>query len=410
MSATTQTASELNEQVRLEDPAFYLDDPFPVYQRLRNESPVHYYEPLDLWLLTRYDDIQHVGRNPLIFSSSDGIMLNDFRYGNITASFFPPNAENFALDPPPRHNELRRLVRGPFGALAVAKLDEQVRSIISSLLDDVVAGEETDWLTDVAMAIPSVVVALLLGMPLEDRPRLDHWSTQILKMGSAAGHEDIVAAAAGLGSMYEYFAEQLAQRRRDPGDDLLSALAAAEDRGDITNETVHMMIAGVMAAGNETTRNTVAGAAVALAEHPEQYARLVDDPALARPAVEELLRWVTPVRGFGRTVTEPTEIKGQQMTPGQRVFMLYPAANRDETVFAGPETFDISRDYKSAMHLSFGFGQHSCIGLNLARLEILVLLQETARRFSSVRLAQPPVRDLQLLGNAYQSLTVVLGT
>ncbi|WP_051194304.1 cytochrome P450 [Nocardia jiangxiensis] len=408
MPADPAVVADLSELVRLEDPDFYSDDPFPLYARLRRESPVHYYEPLDLWLLTRYEDIREVGRTPLIFSSSDGILLNDFRYGNVVASFFPPNAENFALDGPPRHAELRKAIRTPFSPVNVAKLNEQVRSVVVEILDAIVPGEDTDWLTDVAMAVPSVMIATLLGMPPEDRPLLDGWANEIIKMGAAVGKEELAEVAAGLGGMYAYFADQLADRRRNPGTDLLTALAQAEDAGALNNETVHMMVAGVLSAGNETTRNLVAGLAVAFSEHPEQYARLVTDPTLARNATDELLRWITPVRGFGRTVTEDTEIGGQAMRRGQRVYMLYGAANRDETVFADPETFDIGRDFREAMHLSFGFGEHSCIGSSLARLETATVLEEMARRFRSIELAGTPRRHAQLLANAYESLHVTV--
>ena len=405
----TRGSIELADLVQLEQPGFYTDDPYPLYARLRRESPVHYYAPLDLWLITRYEDVRHVGKNPLTFSSSDGILLNDFRYGNIVASFFPPDAENFSLDAPPRHNALRRAIRSPFSAINVAKINEQVRAVVAQMLDGLDTSGEVDWLHDVAMAIPSVVVATLLGMPLVDRPLLDRWSTEMLKMGAATGKDELAAAAAGMADMYGYFAEQLAERRRRPGGgDLLTALAAAEDSGELSTSTVHMMIGGVMAAGNETTRNLVSGTAIALAEHSDQYDRLVADPGLARPATDELLRWITPVRGFGRTVTEDTEVAGQRMTAGQRVFMLYPAANRDETVFDAPETFDIARDFSQNMHLSFGYGQHSCIGSALARLETVSLLQEMASRFRSITIVGTPERDPQLLGHAYRSLHITV--
>lgn len=407
-SATGQTGADLAELVQLEKPEFYSDDPFPLYARLRRESPVHYYEPLDLWLLTRYEDIRDVGRNPLVFSSSDGILLNDFRYGNIVASFFPPNAENFALDGPPRHAALRKAIRSPFSPLNVAKLNEQVRSVVVEILDAVQPGADTDWLRDVAMAVPSVMIATLLGMPLEDRPLLDRWSDEIIKMGAAASKEELAEVARGMGDMYTYFAEQLADRRRNPGTDLLTALAEAEDAGELNDETVHMMVGGVLSAGNETTRNLVAGLAVTFSEHPDQYARLVADPSLARSATDELLRWVTPVRGFGRTVTEDTEVNGQAMRRGQRVYLLYPAANRDETVFDDAETFDIGRDFRKGMHLSFGFGEHTCIGSALARLETATLLEGMARRFRGIEVVGTPQRHATLLANAYSSLHVTV--
>jgi cytochrome P450 len=399
--------STLAELVRLEDSDFYLENTYPVLARLRAEAPTFYYEPLDMWVLSKYEDIRHVGRTPEVFSSHEGILLNDFRYGNVLKSFFPPNAENFALENPPRHNDLRRFVHPAFSPRIVTRLEDTVRGICRELLDEIDPDTPVNWSKLIAEPLPLMVIALLLGLPLSDLDRLQYWSDEIIKMGLAAGHEEIAAAAAGLAPMGEYFEERLAERREHMTDDLIGTLEQARAGGLINNETVHMMLSGVMAAGNETTRNVINGAVIALCEHPAEMRKLVDDPAKIKNATEEFLRWVCPVRGFGRTVVQDTDVRGQAMKVGQHVFNFYMSGNRDEEIFSDPEVFDVSRD-QTFPHLAFGFGQHNCIGSALARMEIRVLFEEAISRFGSVELAGA-VPKRQLLVNAWSDVTVSFG-
>ena len=397
----------LKDSVRIEDPAFYLDDPLPVFARMRAEAPVFYYEPLDMWVLSKYEDVQHVGRSPLVFTTAEGFHINDFRYGLIISAFFPPDAEVITLLGPPRHDDVRRVVQPSFSPRVMSGLEGRIREICQDLLDKVKPGVPVDWTNAVATPLPAIAIAMLLGMPVEDQDKLLYWSDEIMKVGSARSHEELMEAAGGLGPMRLYFEEHLERIRQNPGDDVVSALLAARDAGTISHETVHMMISGLMTAGNETTRNVLSGGIAALAQRPAEYEKIGQDAQTTKNAAEELLRWVSPVRGFGRTVVEETEVRGQVMHPGQRVFNFFMAANFDEEVFPHSNNLDVSRKFDQT-HLAFGFGQHACLGAALARLEIRVLLEELRKRFSTVRLAGKPEMDRKVLfGNHWISVPVI---
>jgi cytochrome P450 len=403
-------AIDLVELVQIESPDFYLGDPFPVFTRLRREAPVWYYEPLDLWLLTKYDDITLVSRTPEIFSNSDGILLNDFRYGNVLASFFPPEGENFVLADPPRHTEHRRIIAPAFSLKVARGLEGQVRDVCRRLLAEIEPEQPIDWTADVASRVPLSVIALLFGCPIGDGDKLAYWTAEMLKMGAAARPEEFSEAAANLGPMGPYFEEKFQEREAAPCEDFLGTIAAARRDGKINAETAHMFVSGAMAAGIDSTRNTMSGALATLATHPDEWNKLVADPTLMESATEEFIRWQTPVRGFGRTVRSDTALRGIPIAAGQRVFMLYASGNRDEDVFSDAGAFDVTRDFRQKPHISFGFGEHKCIGTALARMEIRILFEELVARFDSVELVGEPVRDRQLLQNAYVSVPVVFHT
>ena len=396
---------ELAELVRLEDPRFYLDDPYPVLQRVRREDPVFYYEPLDMWVMSKHEDIRHVGSSPQIFSSHDGIHWNDFRYGNVTKAFFRPEAENLALIGPPRHSALRAIVGPAFGPKMVARMREPVAQMCRDLLAPIEAGKTVNWSEQVAEPLPLMVIAILLGMPLEDLGLIKYYSDEIIKIGLDLSEEEIAKILADFGPMYEYFEKLLAERDSNPTEDLIGTLQQARRGGLITTETVHMLLSGVLTAGNETTRNTINGAIILLSEHPEQMSLLAGRPDLVPNATEEFLRYVSPVRGFGRTVAQETEIRGRKLAVGQRVFNLFMSGNRDEDVFEEPEAFDLGRQ-RSGRNLAFGFGQHFCIGAALARMEITLLFEELIKRFSQVSLDGTPFRDKVLQFNMWADVKV----
>jgi cytochrome P450 len=399
--------SDLAKLVRLEDPSFYLDDPYPVLQRLRREEPVFYYEPLNMWVMSKYEDIRHVGRTPEIFSSHDGITLNDFRYGNVTKNFFRPEAENLALIGPPRHNELRNIVGPAFNPRIVAQMREQVREICRELLASIEIGQPVNWSRQVAEPLPLMVIAILLGLPLSELDTLKYYSDEFIKMGADLSQGAVGETVAGLAPMYEYFGKLLAERDENPAEDLLTTLQQAYRADRISAETVHMLLAGIMTAGNETTRNTINGAIILLSEHPDQMKLLASKPDLVRNATEEFLRYVSPVRGFGRTLAEETTVRGQKLSVGQHVFNFFMSGNRDEDAFEEPEIFDLARQRKMA-NLAFGIGQHFCIGAALARMEIAVLFEELIGRFSSVELDGTPSRD-GLQFSMWEDVRVIFG-
>lgn len=396
--------NDLAQDLRLEDLDFYFDNPEPVLERLRREAPVFHYEPLDMWVISRYEDVRTVGKSPGKFSNCSGILINDFKYGDITKAFFPEGAENFALIDPPRSNDLRKLMIPPFGPKAFSAMEERARELVSQLVDKIEPGVPVNWSTAVSEPFPLIIIALLLGLPIEDLFLLKEWSDVIIDMSAATDEAGLLALAGSLAPMGEYFEEKLAERRAHPQEDMLTTLETARANGDISNETVHMMLSGIMAAGNETNRSTMNGAVIALAEHPDQMVKLHQDPNKVNAAVEEFLRWVTPVRGFGRTAVEDTDLGGQSIKAGQRLYMLYTSANRDEDVFPDPHRFDIDR-ILTKTHLSFGFGQHSCVGSGLARMELRVLFDEVARRFGSVEVDSFK-RQQSLLQNAWSDVNV----
>jgi cytochrome P450 len=400
--------SDLSDLVRLEDPSFYFSDPYPVIARLHEEEPVSYYPPLDMWVLSKYHDIQHSGRTPLVFSTTKGFHLNDLRYGMTSTSMFPPGAELVTVTPPPRHGELRKSIAPSFSPKAMSQLEDRIRVECRQLLEAIPRGEEIDFTEALAVPLPITVIAMLLGMPVEDHGRVLAWSDAIMTMGANLSKEEIAAAAASLGPMRDYFTDLIDRRLREPADDILSTLVAAWQAGAMSYETVHLMVSALMTAGNETTRNALSGGIALLATHPAEYAKLAGDPSLAKSATEELLRFVSVVRGFARTVEQDTEIRGQKMTAGQRVFNFHMAGNFDPEIFPDPFTLHLDREFK-VMSMAFGFGEYACPGMALARLELRVAWEELARRFSAVRLASSPVPDLDVLfANQWKSVPVVL--
>jgi cytochrome P450 family 142 subfamily A polypeptide 1 len=254
---------------------------------------------------------------------------------------------------------------------------------VTRTLDAVAPRGHCDFVEDVAVPLPMLVIAELLGLPLEDWQRLQHWSDD-MNVGSAA-HPLEVAMKAYV-EYCEYFEKIHAEKQAHPGEDLISKLIHSEIDGerlgydDVLRTTLLLLVGG-----NETTRNTIAGGLLALLEHPEQWRRLVADPSRLPTAIEEMLRYVTPIMNFRRTATRDVELAGQTIRAGQSLLILHSSANRDETAFAAPDAFDSTRDPNP--HLAFGIGTHFCLGANLARLEIRVMYEELLRRLPDIHLA-----------------------
>jgi cytochrome P450 len=398
--------SDLSELVRIEDPNFYIDDPYPTIARMQDEEPVFYYEPLDMWVLTKYEDVRQVGRDPLTFTTRHGFQLNDFRYGSSMERFFAPDVEHSMLIDPPRLEELRRILSPAFRPSALASMEATIRDIARGLIAGIEPGGVTNWTESVATPFPVTAIAVLLGMPTEDTGKMLNWAYEIMKMGRSLPDSELAEVAKNLEPMGLYL-EQLTQRKRaEPGEDIVSSLVAAEDAGQINHNTTLGMIAELISAGSETARNVIAGGMAALAKNPEQYAKLVADPSLAKNATEELLRVVTPARGFGRTVTSDTEVRGQAIREGQHTFNFFMAANLDREVFPEPQKLDIERMFNK-MQLAFGFGAHGCLGAALARMEIRIMLEEVSKRFHHVETVEEPEMDREVLfGNFWTKVAL----
>jgi len=403
-------ASGLADLVRVEDPRFYDTDAHAVFARLRSEDPVHRYEPLDTWVVSRYADIRHVGSHPDVFSSARGISLNDARFGgSVTTTFFGgPKAELLSAIDPPRHRQQRRQVAAHFTAPRARDMEPTIRELARRLVDGITPDVQVPFVSQVGAVLPLQVIALLMGLPPEDSDRLKAWSDEMVKMADVRDLAGLDSARHNAAPMQTYLDEWIVRHLGQGGDELISSLVGAmsDGSGSLTYENMHMFLSLILVAGNETTRNFLSGSVYTYAQHPEQLAILAADEALAASAGEECLRWVTPVRSKMRTVVQPTTLGGKDLEPGQRVLLMYMSANRDEEVWERADVFDITRPRRST-HVAFGFGEHACLGAALARLEGRVLMEELIRRFSTWELAGEPVRHPSELHNSLDELPVV---
>ena len=352
---------------------------YDVLARLRREDPVRQYAPHS-WTVARYDDVRAVSRDPELFCSGRGVLMHDpMREGK-------PIAGSILHMDPPRHGPWRGLVTRRFTPRAIGRLEERVRSVARSVLDAIPPGEEIDFVDAVAAPFPVLVIAELLGVDGADRDQFRRWSDAAIEAPDRGDEqlEDLTA-------LFEFFARHIKARREHPSDDMVSAVVHAEVEGaPLTTQEAIVYVMALLVAGNETTRHLVSGGTAVLAEHPEQRALLAREPERIGPAVEECLRWVTPVQAFGRTATRDTELRGVPIAAGDWIVMLYASANRDEEAF-GPKAgeFDVTRPI-DAQHVAFGFGEHLCIGASLARLEGRVLFEELLARFPDYALTAEP--------------------
>ena len=364
-------------------------DPYPAYAALRERGQAHRSRLMNAWIFGRYPDVAAILPDWQRFSS-DGRKAK--RPGKRTVIPDPGAAPSMLSLDPPDHRRLRGLVSKAFTPRAVNALEPHIRSLMHGLLDGIDDLSGFDLMEAVARPLPVIVIAEMLGVPVEDRPRFRSWSdrrARILEPTiSAEERADAVLAGADLDA---YFAPLVEERRADPRDDILSGLVQAEEEGDRLdgNETITMLRL-LLVAGNETTVNLIGNGMLALLRHPEQLQRLRDDPALIPSAVEELLRYDSPVQLDLRRIVEDCDVNGFPVKRGEDIVMLIGGANRDPEQFTDPDGLDVGRDQGS--HISFGRGIHACIGAPLARLETRIAIEVLLERFSSIRLEGPPAR------------------
>jgi cholest-4-en-3-one 26-monooxygenase len=354
--------------------SFYAGDAFPQYARLRDEAPVAWNDTKGFWAVSRWDDVMAVSTDPETFCSGRGILVME-----IGASYDSP--PTMMHTDPPEHTVYRKLVQPGFAPGRMRALEADVRRRAKLLVDEIEAGRAVDFVETVAVPFPLYIISALLGIPDEDWQRFFEWSEAVIPGATDWPEEKRMALQA---DMHETLLTTTVARRADPRDDLISVLAQVEIEGRrLSDAELAMFLVQLLVAGNETTRNLVSGGLVALAERPEAWERLRRDRTLVPTAVEEMLRWTTPVVSFMRTATRHAELGGQAIREGDAVLMLYASANRDERQF-GPnaDRFDIGRDPNH--HVAFGFGAHFCIGATLARIEARVLLEELLDRFETV--------------------------
>ena len=374
---------------RLTDPGLYSGgDPFALYAELRRTEPVCWVDRDGggFWAVSTHPEVSSIGADPHGFCSSKGILTDEIG----TTYDAPPTMMH---TDPPQHTRYRRLVQPGFKPSMVRLMEAGVTAKAKALSDQIQAGEEIDIVRALSVPFPLQVICELLGVDGSQWPRFFEWSEAVIPGEIEQTEEERAALQA---EMWAYLIGVAEERRREPAEDLVSVLANVgtdpDAEGDQLSEAeLAMFLIQLLVAGNETTRNLISGGLVALAERPDQWAALQGNPDLVPNAVEELLRWTTPVISFMRTATADCTVRGQAVAAGEPVLLLYASANRDEEVF-GPDADRLRVDRHPNPHVSFGFGPHFCLGAALARLEGRVVLGQLLDRFESLSLAGPVER------------------
>jgi len=358
-----------------------LADPYPTLRRLRTEAPVHWDEPQRVWTIARYEDALFALREARIFSSA-------IHGGHGTAL---DTSSWFVFHDPPEHTRLRGLVTAAFTPLVVERLRPRVQAIVDGLLDSIAEAGGGDLIADFAFPLPAMVIADLLGVPTVDIDRFKHWSADLAALGStvrlaADRAERVRRAQASAAALNDYFHVIVQQRRATPDDDLVSRLARAQPEGRPLDETELVQTCTfLLFTGHETTTNLIGNGTLALLKHPEALQALRAEAVSIGSAVEELLRFDSPVQIRVRLLREDVELGGQRLRAGQRVWILLGAANRDPERFPQPDRLWLARP--DNRHLAFGYGIHFCVGAALARLEGALAIGTLVGRFPHLRLA-----------------------
>jgi cholest-4-en-3-one 26-monooxygenase len=369
--------------------------PHEWFTYLREHQPVfHHPEPHGpgFWVVSKHADVQAVSRDPVTYSS-------DQDRGGITPLEEPETPMPaggikvlIAMDPP-EHTRYRKLVNRGFTPRMINALEPRIRELAASILDRAIAKRTCDFVVDVAAELPVEVISELIGVPKQDRHKIFEWTNRIVGAEDPEYFVSEDQMQRAMTEMFVYVHELCEQRRREPRDDIMSALLQAELEGDkLTDLELNAFFLFLSSAGNETTRNAAAHGLNAFLENPQQYDKLVQDPErLIGSATEEILRWATPTMYLRRNVTRDTELRGRALKAGDKLSLWYVSANRDEDVFDDPFRFDIEREPND--HVAFGGpGPHFCLGASLARLELRVLFEELARRVPVLRPLGAPVR------------------
>jgi len=385
----------------LHSPDFYSGDPYPTYRELRATSPVCWNDVTNFWALLKYDDLHFVSSNPATFTSTQGVTIPDPHVAN------PVQKGNLIFTDPPRHRQLRKLINSGFTRRRVAVLETKIREIVRGILDGLEPDSVPEFAEEVAAPLPTRMIAELIGAPPDDWEQFRAWSDAATGIADPEIELDPLVA---MGQLFEYFQKLIAARRIEARDDMLSVLTGAEIDGHrLTDEDLLNFTFLLLVAGNETTRNLIALGTLALIAHPDQCRLLVEDPTLIPGAVEEMLRWNSPVVHMARTAMTDVEIRGQLIAEGDTVVMLYGSANRDEDIFGcDSEEFKVTRHPNP--HIAFGCGEHSCIGAQLARLEACVMFDELLRRFPRLELVGEVDRMRATMVPGVKRMPVRLGT
>ncbi|MBL8343636.1 MAG: cytochrome P450 [Rubrivivax sp.] len=397
--------AELARSFSLADPpAAFFDDPHPFFDALRSHSPVHPLAP-NAVLLTRYDDLIAVYRSR--DCSSDKRREFGAKFGAGTP-IFEHHTTSLVFSDPPLHTRVRRILMGALNQKAIARMEAGVVTIVGHLLDRLDASAAPDLIEDFAAQIPVEVIGNLLAIPHEDRGPLREWSLAILSaLEPAPGPALLARANAAVTEFLAFLRELIAHRARHPGDpelDMLTRLMRGDSEGRLTEaELMHNCIF-LLNAGHETTTNLIGNGVVTLMTHRDQLERLVAEPALITPAVEELLRYESPIQLNNRLTTAPVPLSDRTLPEGTFITLAMGAANRDPAAFPSPHRLDLARTPNH--HLAFGQGAHACSGMNVARMEGRVAIGALVRRFPRIALAAAPVRDRRVRFRGFRSVPV----
>ncbi len=402
MTARLNSMNETNIDIDFGHASAWTEEMAERTRWLRENAPVFWSEQTGAYIISRYEDVAHVSKNNDLFCSGEGVLP-----GRINAKIGMIDEDE------PRHGEMRALINRGFTPRMVRKWEEVFKKITDEAIDSIAAKGECDFVEDIAVPLPLILIAEMIGIRREDRERFHEWSDAMISAQGNLDKPEVLAASGKAAMEYmTYIAQIIEDRRKQPKDDLISILVQAKEDGvlvehddigaaaeeafgqagldpaadhrSMNNDELIKMSILLMVAGNETTRNGLSGAIELLIENTEARQRLIDDPARIPAAVEEMLRLTSPVLSFQRTATQDTELRDVAIKQGERVLMLYGSANRDAEEFENPDHLDIDRN---PHHLAFGIGNHFCMGANLARMELRVALTELLRRLPDMRYA-----------------------
>ena len=379
--------------------------PHPVWTRLRREDPVHWFDRtsgMPFWAITRHADIVTIGKQPEKFLNGPRLVLS---HEPEIPNMFPPTL--IQLDPP-KHGVYRQLISKRFTPRYLKSIHGDIerigKDIVEQLLRKSGPGQwgECDFVREVSAPLPIAVIAWLLGVPESDWNLLFDWTNRTIGAGDPEyqqpGKTPQESAMAAMTELFGYFAKLVEEKRKNPSDDLISLFAHLEVNGErIPEIDVLTFCLIIVIAGNETTRNGTTGGMLAFIEHPDQMRKLVRNPRLIDSAVEEVVRWTSPIIHFGRTATADYELRGKQIKAGQALGLFYPSANRDEEIFPDGDVFRVDRDPNH--HLGFGVGEHFCLGSHVARLELAI----------AYKYLLPRIEEIEVSGNIERLSSALVG-
>lgn len=396
MNATSEASAVDLGRLDLMDSRLARDGfPHAIFTRLRKEAPVRW-QPIPagnpqcidpgFWVLSKYDDVQEVSRDAELFCSIDGPTIGHVP-GMQGTMLVTMDGE--------QHARQRKIISSGFTPRMVARLEDQARAWARKIVDDALARGRVEFVQEVAYQLPMHMIADIVGIPLEDRKSLFDLATRVLNPGDPDDPETPLKHATSQVEMFDYAQKLVQTKRENPQDDVWTIISNAEVEGAdgrtgrLSETELNFFFFLLTLAGSETTRNAISHGLIALLDHPDQLATLRRDPDAMRPAVEEIVRWSSPVAYFARRATRDTEIRGVKIARGDRVTLWYPSANRDEEIFDEPFRFDIARAPNH--HVAFGGGgAHFCLGANLARREIAILFEELLARCKEIEIVEPP--------------------